>query len=119
MMPSNREISENFAKGNLDFSSKYLADDVVWKVLGEEPIVGKNEVLEALKMSDLESFPVITIKNIVEERDIVVIESTGNGRTKDGKAYNQSYCELFHFKNNEIKEISTYLDTVLSKKSQS
>lgn len=37
---------------------------------------------EVLKMSQLESFPVITIKTIIAEGNTVVIESTGIGRKK-------------------------------------
>lgn len=28
MEPTNKEISEEFAKGNLEFSATYLADDI-------------------------------------------------------------------------------------------
>ena len=109
-----KKISEEFAKGNLEFAEVYLADDIKWNILGESPVIGRNQVLEVSKMLQLESFPVITINNIVAEGDYVVIESTGEAKTKNGKPYNQTYCDVFKFKDEMLYEITTYLDTALS-----
>ncbi len=115
MIPSIKKISEEFAKGNLEFSAAYLADDIKWNILGNSSIIGKQQVLEVSKMSQLENFPVITIKNIIAEGNYVVIESTGKARTKSGKHYNQIYCDIFYFQNEKLQEITTYLDTLVSK----
>lgn len=72
-------------------------------------------MLEASKMLQLESFPVITIKNIVAEGDYVVIESTGEAKTKSVKPYNQKYGDVFKFKGKTLYKITTYLDTALNK----
>ena len=77
-------------------------------------IIGKDEVLEVSKMLQLESFPVITIKNIVAEGNYVVVESSGEAKTKNGNPYNQTYCDVFRFNGNKLQEITTYLDTALS-----
>jgi uncharacterized protein len=111
------KISEEFAKGNLEFAGVYLNDDIRWNILGENTIIGKQEVLEVSKMLQLQSFPIITIKNIIAEGDFVVIESTGKATTKSGKPYNQSYCDIFKFKEEKLIEITTYLDTALSNES--
>ena len=117
MKPTNKEISEEFAKGNLEFSATYLADDIKWNILGSSPIIGKGQVLEVSKMLQLESFPAITIKNIVAEGNYVVIESTGQAKTKKGNPYNQTYCDVFRFNEGKLQEITTYLDTALSNES--
>lgn len=109
-----KDISEQFAKGNMDFVKPFLADDVRWNILGSGTVVGKEQVLEVNRMAELERFPTITIKNVVGEGDFVVVESTGEARTKSGKPYNQTYCEVFRFTNGELQEITTYLDTALS-----
>jgi ketosteroid isomerase-like protein len=109
-----KEISAQFAMGNLQFCSAYLAEHVKWNILGSKPVIGKEEVLEVSKMLQLESFPVVTIKNIVTEGSCVVVESIGEARTKKGKPYNQTYCDVFHFNGQQLQEITTYLDTALS-----
>src|SRR5215216_3098713 len=100
-----KKISEEFSKGNLAFSEAYLAEDIKWKILGENTIAGKEQVLEASKMAQLQSYPVIKIKTIISEGDYVVIESTGEAKTKKGKPYNQAYCEVYRFDNEKLQEI--------------
>jgi uncharacterized protein len=114
MIPSIKKISEEFARGNVEFAAAHLAEDIKWNILGSSPIIGKQHVLEVSKMLQLESFPVITIKNIVTEGNYVVIESTGKATTKSGKPYNQTYCDVFYFKNEKLQELTTYLDTAFS-----
>ena len=110
-----KRISEEFAKGNLRFSEAYLAEDIKWNILGEDTILGKEQVLEVSKMAQLQSYPVIKIKNIISEGNYVVIESTGEAKTIEGKPYNQVYCEVYRFDNEKLQEITTYLDTALSR----
>ena len=107
-------ISKAFARGNMEFAEAYLADSIKWNILGNDPLLGREQVLEVSKMLQLQSFPEITINNIVSEGDFVVVESTGNAQTKKGKPYNQAYCEVFRFDKDKIQEITTYLDTALS-----
>lgn len=113
------QISEEFAKGNMEFVLPCLADDVKWNILGSSPIMGKEQVLEIYKMLQLESFPVIQIKNVVAEGNFVVVESSGEAMTRDGKPYNQTYCDVFRFSGEKLHEVTTYLDTVLSKEALS
>jgi hypothetical protein len=66
-------------------------------------------------MLQLESFPVITLKNVISEGNLVVVESTGKATTKAGKPYNQSYCDIFRFVGEQLQEITTYLDTAVNR----
>ena len=110
-------INTAFENGDMDFYESCIADDIRWNILGvENPITDKQEYLEVLKMQSLESFPEITIVNIIAEGDYVVVESTGKATTKKGKPYNQTYCDIYRFKDGMIQEVTTYLDTALSKK---
>jgi uncharacterized protein len=110
-----KTISVEFAKGNMAFVAPYLADAIRWNILGEDPILGKDAVLEVSKMLQLKSFPVITVKNVIAEGNLVAVESTGEATTKEGKPYNQSYCDIFRFVGEQLQEVTTYLDTALSR----
>lgn len=113
--PSNKEICEEFAKGNVAFFRKYLSETINWNILGNGTITGKKNVMDTLGMIDFESYPVITIKTVIAEGDMVVIESTGKATTKKGNPYYQTYCDVYHLKKGKIQECTTYLDTALSK----
>jgi hypothetical protein len=41
-----KNISQEFAKGNMQFCLPCLSENIRWNILGEEAIIGKNEVLE-------------------------------------------------------------------------
>ncbi len=49
------------------------------------------------------------------EGDQVVVEFEGEGRTKDGRDYNNRYCSVFRIANGRIIHIREYLDTDLTR----
>jgi hypothetical protein len=63
----------------------YLPDDIKWNILGEDPIIGKKDTLKVSKILKLKSFPIITIKTIIAERNFVVIEVQVKQKQKKGK----------------------------------
>ncbi len=75
-----KEISEAFVKGNVQFCMSFLSDEIKWHILGYKTIVGKENVLEVYSMSELESFPISVIKNLIAEANFVVVESTGEAK---------------------------------------
>lgn len=77
--------------------------------------MGKAQVLEVSKMLRLESFPEVTLKNVISEGNLVVVESTGKATTTEGQPYNQSYCDIFRFVGEQLQEVTTYLDTALNR----
>lgn len=116
-LPFQKQVSEAFAKGDMTLAAPHLAADIRWNILGEVPVEGREEVLEVVKMTQLQSFPVITIHKVIAEGDFVVIESSGEAKTLSGQPYNQQYCDIFRFEGGMLQEITTYLDTALSRQS--
>jgi ketosteroid isomerase-like protein len=53
--------------------------------------------------------------NAVAEGDQVVVEFEGEGRTKDGRDYNNRYCSVFRIASGRITRIREYLDTDLTR----
>ena len=107
-----KKINEALSKGNTEFVSVHLADDIRWNIVGMPTVSGKSEFLKTMKMMVIESFPDITVKNIIAEGDYVVVESTGNAKT--GESYNPSYCDVYHLKDEKIQELTTYIVDVTS-----
>jgi hypothetical protein len=52
-----KNISQEFARGNMEFCLPYLSENIRWNILGEDAIIGKDEVLKVFKIKDLESYP--------------------------------------------------------------
>ena len=53
--------------------------------------------------------------NALAEGDQVVVAFEGQGRTKDGRDYNNRYCSVFRVVNGRITHIREYLDTDLTR----
>jgi hypothetical protein len=53
--------------------------------------------------------------NAIAEGAQVVVEFEGEGRTKDGRDYNNRYCSVFRIANGRITHIREYLDTDLTR----
>jgi hypothetical protein len=51
-----KEISEAFAKGNMEFVEPYLSDDIKWNIIGENSIIGKSKCLKYQKWYSLRVF---------------------------------------------------------------
>ncbi len=109
-----QEINTAFEKGDMQFYEAHLANDIRWNIPGYGTLTGKEAYLETMQMAELESFPEITITNIIGEGDFVVVESMGKATTKTGKPYNQTYCDVYRFQDAKIHEQTTYLDTAVS-----
>ena len=55
----------------------------------------------------------VTPDSFVAEGDTVVMQGRGRSKTKSGKPYNNSYCQVFRIAGGKVKEITEYLDTEL------
>jgi ketosteroid isomerase-like protein len=97
-----KKINDALSKGNTEFVIAHLADDITWNIVGMPAVNGKSEFLKTMKMMVIESFPDIAVKNIIAEGDYVVVESTG-------KNLDNSFCDIYHLKNEKIWELTTYI----------
>ena len=57
----------------------------------------------------------MNVTNALAENDTVIVEARGEARTKDGRAYKNTYCFVFRFESGKIIESREYLDTQLVK----
>ena len=103
------KINEAFAGGNIDFFSAYITEETQWNVIGISTLIGKKKIMGALQSKELESPPVVTVRNVVAEGDSVIVQSTGNAVRKTGESYQASYCDVYRLKNGKIKEFTTYV----------
>jgi hypothetical protein len=108
------------AKGNGRPFVEMLADQVSWTIVGTTAwsgtYEGKKAVLEELLgplNEQLAGANIITVSLLVAEGDTVVVEGRGHNRTKSGKAYANSYCWLFHFRDGKVVKLVEYADTAL------
>lgn len=74
MSATNKEIVEkvnaSFAEGAVEGFLSHCADDVVWTIIGEKTVKGKNAIREWMASMDVEP-PKFAINNIIAQGDFV------------------------------------------------
>ena len=53
------------------------------------------------------------VDNLIAEGDNVVLQGRGESMTKSGKAYNNTYAQVFRLENGKVQQVTEYLDTEL------
>ena len=109
-----------WANGNGMAFFNLLTDTATWTVMGSCPIsgtyVGRQRLVEdALTplREKLAGHPTPRVINIIAEGDTLVIQWTGQGTTKTGQPYNNSYCYVVQMDKGKITRGTAYLDTDL------
>ncbi|MFZ1122151.1 MAG: nuclear transport factor 2 family protein [Candidatus Binataceae bacterium] len=120
----NKELIRNMfaelGKGNVQAFLGAMADDVRFTVMGTTRFSGtcngKQEVINKLLgplNAQLEAGIIVTPDNFIAEGDFVVMQARGNAKAKNGKSYNNHYCQIFRIANGKVHELTEYLDTEL------
>jgi ketosteroid isomerase-like protein len=100
------------------------ADDVVYYMVGSTPVSGKLEgkdeclgeminkkLLGQLVPEEVRFSQKWRIMCVDDHGGVGVME--GGGPTVSGDMYYQTYCEIFRFENDKIKELHAFFDTAL------
>lgn len=115
-----QDVYSELAKGVGAPFLERMADDVRWTNMGTTAWSGTYEGKETIRKQLLGPLMAkfarpyrVTAHRFIAEDDLVVVESRGDGLTKEGKAYNNVYCIVFRLEDGKVKEITEYLDTEL------
>lgn len=99
-----------------------LAPDVEYTIMGSthrfaRTFRGRDDVVQNLftEVRAVLASGRMSPVNAVAEGNQVVVEFEGEGRTRDGRDYNNRYCNVFRLSNGLITHIREYLDTDLTR----
>ncbi len=110
---SNKKVIEKYLEGfNTTDHAKILScltDDVIWDMPGFFYLTGKEQFDKEIENDAFEGRPIITIIRLVEEGNIVVAEGAVKSKMKNGGLLDAVFCDVFHFENDKIKQLTTYL----------
>ena len=122
---ANKDIVRSFYeagnRGDFDACFDMVADDVTWTNIGTTALsgtyAGKAELMEKLLgplFGQLEAGISSTIDALIAEDDWVVALTSGTATTKDGRPYNNSYCQVIRLRDGKFAEVKEYFDTALA-----
>ncbi len=114
-----RAFFERFSAGDADGASELLADDVSWKVMGQEgglPMSGEMDktAIGALITGVREAIPDglrLTPTGWTAEGNRVALEMESYGEMTSGKMYNNRYHFLITVDEDRITLLREYMDT--------
>lgn len=86
-----------------------LTEDVVWEMPGFFHHEGKHAFDKEIENPNAVGHPEISISRMIEEDNIVVAEGTVKAGLKDGSKIDAVFCDVFHFSNEKINRLTTYL----------
>jgi len=115
-MTENKRIVEKymdgFNKSDHEQILSCLTEDIEWEMPGAFHLVGKNAFDKEIENDAFIGRPVITIKRMVEENDVVIAEGAVRAKKKDGGFLNAVFCDVFIMTNSRIKRLTSYLAEV-------
>lgn len=120
MQHSIQEIAKAFSKGEFEKISNHLHENIVWYVVGEHVLTGKQEVVKNCEQTAVYFKTVETdfkINDVLLNENKVIITGTAEFK-KNGKRLNYiSACDIYEFDmNNKISKITSYC--IADKKSE-
>lgn len=109
---NNKNVVETYMEGfNISDHAKILScltEDITWDVHGAFHIRGKDNFDKNIENDAFEGSPTIKIIRLIEDNNIVVAEGTVKCKMKNGGLMDAVFCEIFHFENGKIKQLTTY-----------
>ena len=103
-----KEINIAFAKGNLDFLTESVTDKIVWNIIGNKKIEGKENFTEELgKMKKEKASELILDRILTHGKEGAV---SGIIKMQNGKKY--AFSDFYEFsgaKGTKIKSITSYV----------
>jgi uncharacterized protein len=99
---------DGFNKSDHDQILSCLTDDIEWLMPDTFQLAGKAAFDKEIENDAFTGRPIVKIKRMIEENDVVIAEGTVRVAWKDGGFLNAVFCDVFEMQNTKIKRLTTY-----------
>lgn len=106
-----RQICEEFSKGNFEFAYEFLNKDITWNIIGNELLTGKEKVIEFCQNTSAYFKEVETdfrVNEIIVDEEKIVVTGTAVFINKENKKTEVSSCDIYRFDVGFLNEITSY-----------
>lgn len=106
------KVNKALSEGNFDAFFDFCADDLVFTVIGERPVKGKEAARKYMRSmaADNPQLPKITpINPVIADGDLVAARGYMTMTDKQGKEGHYSYCDIYHFRGDKIAELNSFI----------
>ncbi|HEY1009922.1 MAG: nuclear transport factor 2 family protein [Daejeonella sp.] len=106
------QINRLFTDGRMEAFMDYLAEDVVWDMYSSSSGHTRFNGLEELSKMDGSDMPEHTnfrFSTVVIEGDMASVQGSSTNKRKDGTEYESNFCDIYHFKDDKVVKMSSYV----------
>lgn len=115
-MASTRELVEQinrtFTENRMFEFMDFLAEDVVWDFYttasGHLTYNGLEEISK-MDSGDMPQHTDFQFTTIVIDGDMASVQGFSKSKKADGTEYESNFCDIYHFKNDKISKMSSYV----------
>jgi ketosteroid isomerase-like protein len=101
-------VNDSFAKGDTKGFLTYCTDDVVWKMVGDKTVKGKQAILDWMGSMPGDP-PKFTVDRVAADGDTVMASGDMTMPEKDGQVGHYSYCDVYRFQGDKIAELKAFV----------
>ena len=103
------KINAGFRENNLEKVLSFCTEDLVWTMVGDTTVKGKDAIRKWMASMDPEP-PHFTIQQVVAEGDLVVTRGDMIMKTKkESKAHAYSFCDIYRFAGDRVVELIAFV----------
>jgi ketosteroid isomerase-like protein len=116
-MATTKELIEQinliFTENKMEEFMEFLSDDIVWEMhsssSGHTKLEGKDAIMNMDMGDNMPEKMNFQFGTIIIEGDSASVECTSDGETPSGKSYKGTSCDIYHFKNDKIVKMTSYV----------
>ena len=109
-----QHFNDAFAKGDIHYITEQVTDDIVWDMVGEFSIKGKDAFYNSLKeMAGIETLDMQLLKTIIDGKHAAV-NGTMKVKEPTGNIKSFGFCDVYEFNNQgtRIQKMTSYVVSV-------
>ena len=107
-----RKFNQALASNDLEFIEKSITEDIIWVIVGQKTVKGKENFMNELRAMNGEKGFEMTIDNIIIHGSSAAVDGTIQTSRKSRKPLNYAFCDIYAisgFKSSKIRKITSYL----------
>ena len=104
-----QRINEAFAENDLEKVLSFCTDDLVWTMVGDTTVRGKNSIRKWMASMNPQP-PQIILRDVIAEGDVVIARGDMTmAEKKNGPAIPYSWCDIYRFEGDKVAELTAFV----------
>ncbi len=102
------KINAACASGDTEAFLSYLTDDVIWTMIGDENLIGKDAIRQFMCPMGAD-LPKFTVDTIIVKGDVAMGHGNMQMKGEDGMTHPYAYCDIYQFNNDKVSKMTTFV----------